>query len=492
MNKHILTIDQGTTSSRAIVFDAGGALIESSQYEFPQHYPADGWVEHDPEDIWQTTLRACRDVMRKAGSDIATIGITNQRETTLVWDRATGEPIHHAIVWQDRRTAERCEEIRQQGETENIAERTGLLIDAYFSATKIAWILDNVAGARQRAENGELAFGTVDTFLIWRLTGGRVHATDATNASRTLLFNIHHQCWDGELLHIFNVPMGLLPDVLDSAGDYGVTDSDVFGKSLPIEGVVGDQQGALFGQACFDPGMIKSTYGTGCFMVMNTGEKPVSSSNKLLSTVAYRLDGEVTYALEGSIFNAGTAVQWLRDGIHLIEHVDEIDELVRSIGSNEGVYMVPAFTGLGAPHWDPHARGAIVGLTRDTGIAHIVRAALEAVCYQTKELIEAMIADSGKPITMLRVDGGMVANHWLLQFLADMLNVEVEQPQVIETTALGAAFLAGLQHGIYQSKDDIARLWRKQQHFSPEMDGAQRQRLAAEWEHAINRVKSSA
>ena len=491
MKKHILTIDQGTTSSRAIVFDTGGNIVTSSQYEFPQHYPADGWVEHDPEDIWQTSLRACRDVMTKSGSEVATIGITNQRETTLVWDRTTGKPIHRAIVWQDRRTAERCEGIRQQGETENISERTGLLIDAYFSASKIAWILDNVPGARKRAEDGELAFGTIDTFLIWRLTKGRVHATDATNASRTLLFNIHRQRWDEELLRIFDVPVSLLPEVLDSADNYGVTDSDIFGKSLPIEGVVGDQQGALFGQACFDPGMVKSTYGTGCFMVMNTGDQPVSSSNKLLSTVGYRLDGEVTYALEGSIFNAGTAVQWLRDGIHLIDHVDEIDELVHSIDSNEGVYMVPAFTGLGAPHWDPHARGAIVGITRDTGIAHIVRAALEAVCFQTKELIEAMVADSGRPISILRVDGGMVANHWLLQFLADMLNVEVEQPKVIETTALGAAFLAGLQHGIYGSKEDIAGLWKKQQHFSPEMDNARRQRLAAEWEDAINRVKSS-
>ena len=491
MNQYLLTIDQGTTSSRAIVFDNGGAIVASSQYEFPQHYPADGWVEHDPEDIWKTSLRACRDVINQSEHPVSALGITNQRETTLIWDRNTGAPIHHAIVWQDRRTASICEQIRQQGETENIAERTGLLIDAYFSATKIAWILDNVPGARQRAENGELAFGTVDTFLIWRLTAGKVHATDATNASRTLLFNIHHQCWDGELLRIFNVPMNMLPDVLDCADDYGETDQEILGQKLPIGGVVGDQQGALFGQACFDPGMVKSTYGTGCFMVMNTGDTPVRSSNRLLTTVGYRLKGEVTYALEGAIFNAGTAIQWLRDGIHLIDHVDEIDELVRSIGTNEGVYMVPAFTGLGAPHWDPHARGAILGITRDTGIAHIVRAALEAVCYQTRELIEAMIADSTKPITMLRVDGGMVANHWLLQFLADMLNVEVEQPRVIETTALGAAFLAGLHCGIYQSTSEIAALWQKQNHFSPTMDSAQRQQLAAEWEHAINRVKSN-
>ncbi|MGB5706574.1 MAG: glycerol kinase GlpK [Arenicellales bacterium] len=490
MTSQILTIDQGTTSSRAIVFNSAGGIVASSQYEFPQHYPADGWVEHDPEDIWQTSLRACHDVLDQSGNGVSTIGITNQRETTLVWDRITGKPIHHAIVWQDRRTADICEQIRLHGEVDNIADRTGLLIDAYFSATKIAWILDNTPGARQRAENGELAFGTVDSFLIWRLTAGKVHATDATNASRTLLFNIRHQCWDGELLRIFNVPMSMLPDVLDSADDFGVTDSEIFGLSLPIEGVVGDQQGALIGQACFEPGMVKSTYGTGCFMVMNTGDTPVKSSNQLLTTVGYRLNGEVTYALEGSIFNAGTAIQWLRDGIHLIDHVHEVEELVSSIGSNEGVYMVPAFTGLGAPHWDPHARGAILGITRDTGIAHLVRAALEAVCYQTRELIDAMVADSGKSMSRLRVDGGMVANKWLLQFLADILYVEVEKPEVIETTALGAAYLAGLNHGIYQSTEEIAELWQKAHQFTPRMDSAQRQRLTAEWEHAINRVKS--
>lgn len=490
MKRNILAIDQGTTSSRAIVFTPDGTALASSQYEFPQIYPDDGWVEHDPSDIWKTTLDSARDVLGRAGNDVAAVGITNQRETTLVWDRATGEPIHNAIVWQDRRTARECDRIDKEGHGREITARTGLLLDAYFSATKIAWILDNVPGARARAERGELAFGTVDTFLVWKLTGGRVHATDATNASRTMLFNIHDQTWDDHLLGVFDVPRSLLPEVRDSAGDYGITDSAVLGAALPIGGVVGDQQGALFGQACFHPGMVKSTYGTGCFMVMNTGTDPVASGNRLLTTVGYRLDGEVTYALEGSIFNAGTAIQWVRDGLGLLGHVSEIDALVGATAGNEGVYMVPAFTGLGAPHWDPHARGAVLGITRDTGIAQFVRAALEAVCYQTRELVEAMAADSGRPLERLRVDGGMVANDWMLQFLADILDTVVEKPVVIETTALGAAYLAGLQHGIFRSTDEIASHWREARRFGPDMDPDRRDALVAGWDDAIGRVKA--
>ncbi len=492
MTDTILAIDQGTTSSRAIVFKPDGTIRASSQYEFPQHYPKDGWVEHAPSDIWDTCLRAARDVLRQAGDRVATVGITNQRETTLVWDRKTGEPLYNAIVWQDRRTADHCARISAEGHDADIAARTGLLLDAYFSATKIAWILDNVDGARERATRGELAFGTVDCYLVWRLTGGKVHATDATNASRTLLFNIHTQQWDDDLLEIFSIPRSLLPEVRDSAGEYGVTDEAVLGRTLPIGGVVGDQQGALFGQACFAPGMVKSTYGTGCFMVMNTGEKPVVSSHRLLTTVGYRLDGKVTYALEGSIFNAGTAVQWVRDGLQLISHVREIKDLLATTAGNDGVYMVPAFTGLGAPHWDPHARGAVLGITRNTGIAHFVRAALEAVCYQTRELVEAMAADCGQPLERLRVDGGMVANDWMLQFLADILDTVVERPVVIETTALGAAYLAGLQQGIYPSLEAVSDNWRESRRFNADMPPETRRALIAGWDDAIARVKSSA
>jgi len=489
MTNHILSIDQGTTSSRAILFDQAGAVVTSSQYEFTQHFPDDGWVEHDPEQIWQTTLRACKDVIAHSGHHPCTIGITNQRETTLIWDRRTGETIYNAIVWQDRRTAEFCQSLQQRGCGDDVADRTGLLIDAYFSASKIAWILDHVEGARQRAENGELAFGTVDSFLIWRLTGGRVHATDATNASRTMLFNINTQTWDQTLLDLFAVPRSLLPEVRDCADDYGASDAEVLGICSPIGGVVGDQQGALFGQACFQPGMVKSTYGTGCFMVMNTGAYPVKSSNQLLTTVGYRLNGKVTYALEGSIFNAGTAVQWLRDGLGVIENVAQINDLIATTSGNDGVYMVPAFTGLGAPHWDPDARGAVIGITRDTGVAHFVRAAIEAVCYQTFELTSAMVSDSGAPLTRLRVDGGMAANQWMLQFLADIIDTEVEKPTVIETTALGAAYLAGLQQGLYQSTEEIAELWNKSCGFKPDMKQHQRQKLLTEWTRAIERVK---
>lgn len=494
MTQFLLSIDQGTTSSRAIIFDARGSIVTSAQKEFPQHFPADGWVEHDPEAIWSSVLEVCREVLRNAqlgAADIAGIGITNQRETTVVWERSTGKPIHNAIVWQDRRTANTCVSLKSRGQEKPVQEKTGLLIDPYFSATKIAWILDNVPGARVRAERGELAFGTIDTFLLWRLTGGKSHKTDATNASRTLLFNIHTQQWDDELLNLFNLPKALLPQVEDSAAEFGHTDPALLGGSIAVAGMAGDQQAALIGQACFTPGMIKSTYGTGCFMILNTGSEALQSHNRLLTTVAYRLNGQVTYGLEGSIFIAGAAIQWLRDGIALISHARETEAMAQAVGVEHGVYMVPAFTGLGAPYWDPEARGALFGLTRDTGIKDIVTAGLQSVAYQTKDLIHAMEGDgAGKPTT-LRVDGGMVANNWVVQFLSDVLNVNVDRPAIIETTALGAAYLAGLQVGIYQSLEEIAGLWHCQRHFAPQMDDALRNRLYAGWLDAVKRVRRS-
>lgn len=494
MTHYLLSIDQGTTSSRAIIFDSRGTIVTSAQKEFTQHFPADGWVEHDPEDIWSSTLAVCREVLRHAvvpARQIAAIGITNQRETAIVWDRRTGKPIYNAIVWQDRRTSEDCISLKARGHEPVVQAKTGLLIDPYFSATKIAWILDHVEGARERAEKGELAFGTVDTFLLWRLTGGKVHKTDATNASRTLLFNIHEQCWDDTLLELFRVPAALLPEVEDSAADFGTTEPELLGAALPVAGIAGDQQAALIGQACFKPGMIKSTYGTGCFMILNTGAEVLTSRHRLLSTVAYRLNGQVTYGLEGSIFIAGAAIQWLRDGIALISHAHETEAMAREVGVDHGVYMVPAFTGLGAPYWDPEARGALFGLTRDTGIKDIVSAGLQSVAYQTRDLILAMEQDgAGKPTT-LRVDGGMVANNWVVQFLADILNVDVDRPAVIETTALGAAYLAGLQAGIYRSLEDIASFWHCQRHFTPQMDDALRARLYGGWVDAVKRVRRS-
>ncbi len=486
----ILAIDQGTTSSRAIVFDADGAMLAVAQREFTQHYPQPGHVEHDPEEIWDTTVAVCREALAKAGP-VAGIGITNQRETTLVWDRDTGEPIHRAIVWQDRRTAERCEALKAQGHEALFRERTGLVLDPYFSGTKLAWILDRVPGARERAEAGRLAFGTVDTFLIWRLTGGAVHATDATNASRTLLYDIHAQRWDEELLAHLDVPRAVLPEVRDCAADYGTAGANVLGTALPIAGVAGDQQAATVGQACFHPGMIKSTYGTGCFAVMNTGAEAVSSTHGLLTTVAYRVAGRATYALEGSIFVAGAAVQWLRDALRIIEHATHTEDLARDLPDNDGVYLVPAFVGLGAPHWDPHARGAIVGLTRDSGIAHFARAALESVCYQTHDLAAAMAADAGAPLTTLRVDGGMVGNDWMLQFLADVLGLTVERPTVAETTALGAAYLAGLQLGIHPSLEGLENRWHCERRFQPAMPAADRDRLLAGWADALARVRTT-
>ena len=494
MSQYLLSIDQGTTSSRAIVFDERGTIVTSAQKEFTQFFPDDGWVEHDAEEIWETTLSVCREALKNAqlqAADIAGIGITNQRETTIVWDRATGKPIHRAIVWQDRRTSALCMGLKTEGHEPRVQEATGLLIDPYFSATKVAWILDQVEGARDRAERGELAFGTVDSFLLWRLTGGASHKTDATNACRTLLYNIHRQQWDEEMLKLFRVPRAVLPEVEDSAADFGSSVPELLGGAIPIAGIAGDQQAALIGQACFAPGMIKSTYGTGCFMILNTGNEALNSEHRLLTTVAYRLQGEVTYALEGSIFIAGAAIQWLRDGIALISNAKETEAMAREVGVEHGVYMVPAFTGLGAPYWDPEARGALFGLTRDTGIKDIVTAGLQSVAYQTKDLIHAMEGDgAGKPTT-LRVDGGMVANNWVVQFISDVLNVNVDRPAVIETTALGAAYLAGLQVGVYKSLDDIASLWHCERHFSPEMDDELRNQLYDGWLKAVARVRTS-
>ncbi|WP_414729577.1 glycerol kinase GlpK [Zhongshania aliphaticivorans] len=489
---YVLAIDQGTTSSRAIVFNSRGEVCGLGQEEFSQHYPEDAWVEHDPEEIWQTTLNSCRKAIADAGlkaSAIAGIGITNQRETTVIWDRKTGKAIYPAIVWQDRRTAKQCAELKSQGVEDLVSQRTGLLLDPYFSGTKVAWLLDNVEGARKRAEAGELAFGTIDSFLLWRLSDGEQHATDATNASRTLLFNIHKQQWDAELLELFNIPKTLLPEVKDSCDDYGRCTSDLFGSAIPICALIGDQQAATVGQACFKPGMVKSTYGTGCFVVLNTGTKALSSKHRLLTTVAYRIKGEVTYALEGSIFVAGAAVQWLRDGLHLIGSASETQPLAESVASSNGVYMVPAFTGLGAPYWDPDARGAILGLTRDTGIAHIARAALESVCYQTRDLLEAMRGD-GADFATLRVDGGMVANDWVVQRLADMLDCRCERPLVSETTALGAAYLAGLQLGVYESLEEIAALWQCEGGFDPAMNEVDRARRYTGWKSAVARVRT--
>jgi glycerol kinase len=494
MTQYILSIDQGTTSSRAMLFDANGRAAFTAQREFTQYFPRDGWVEHDPEEIWSTTLAVVRETLEHAGQQqcrVAAIGITNQRETTVVWDRASGEAVYNAIVWQDRRTAQFCDGLRQQGHEATVSAKTGLLLDPYFSGTKINWILDNVDGVRRRADNGELAFGTIDSFLIWRLTGGKSHVTDATNASRTLLFNIHQQTWDTDLLQMLSIPDSLLPEVLDCAADFGVTSKALLGAEIPIAGVAGDQQAALVGQACFEPGMIKSTYGTGCFVVLNTGEQALSSSNKLLTTVGYRLNGKTTYALEGSIFVAGAAVQWLRDGLGIIQSAQQTEALAASLDSNQGVYLVPAFTGLGAPHWDPDARGAIFGITRDTGPAQLVRATLESVCYQSFDLLEAKRRDGLTP-TRLRVDGGMVQNNWLCQFLADLLGIIVERPAQTETTALGAAYLAGLQVGIFGSLDDIAARWQVDQEFAPAMADKARMLLLADWHEAVIKVKTNA
>jgi glycerol kinase len=490
---HVLAIDQGTGSSRAILFDRDARAIAVAQHEHRQHFPASGWVEHDPEEIWQNTLAVAREALSRVDLNrVAGIGITNQRETVVVWDRATGEPIHRAIVWQDRRTAEECARLKADGAEALVQDRTGLLLDPYFSATKIAWILDNVSGARARAERGELACGTIDCFLLWRLTGGAVHASDATNASRTSLFDIHAQRWDAELCRLFRVPERLLPEVHDNSHLFGTTAPDLFDAPLPIAGMAGDQQAALVGQACFAPGMTKSTYGTGCFMLVNTGEEAVQSRHRLLTTPAYRFGGKTTYALEGSIFVAGAAVKWLRDGLGVIAHASETDSMAAGVPDNQGVYMVPAFVGLGAPHWDPDARGAIFGLTLDATAAHLARAALEAVAYQTLDLAEAMAKDGAVPAGAVRVDGGMADNDWFCRFLAHILQVPVERPQNLETTALGAAFLAGLATGVWNDLDAVARTWRQRDCFQPSMAADHRNRLIEGWRAAVARTLTNA
>jgi glycerol kinase len=494
MAAFILAIDQGTTSSRAIMFDASSRIVAVAQQEFTQYFPQDGWVEHDPEEIWSSTLQVAQEAIKSAGisaDQVTAIGITNQRETTIIWDRTTGEPVYNAIVWQDRRTADYCDSLRAAGLEAGVTKKTGLLLDPYFSGTKVKWILDNVDGVRARAERGELAFGTVDSFLLWRLTGGQSHKTDATNASRTLLFNIHEQVWDRELLEQLSIPASLLPEVEDCAADFGMTLPSLLGAPIPVAGMAGDQQAALIGQCCFEPGMTKSTYGTGCFVIMNTGKQAVTSTSKLLTTVGYRLKGEVTYGLEGSIFIAGAAVQWLRDGIGLIKNAAETEAIATAHPDSRGVYLVPAFTGLGAPYWDANARGAILGLTRDTGIEDIVTATLQSVCYQTRDLMDAMAGDGVRPTT-LRVDGGMVANAWVAQCLADLVRIPVHRPLVTETTALGAAYLAGLQMGIYASPAALASQWQQERAFLPEMPAKRSEALYQGWLDAVARVRSPA
>lgn len=492
LGQYILAIDQGTTSSRSIIFSASGEAVAMAQSEFPQHYPNDGWVEHDPEKIWESVIQTVRQVVEKSdiqSEDIATVGITNQRETTLVWNKHSGKTIYPAIVWQDRRTSAQCSELsKDTAFTDYLSETTGLLLDPYFSATKIAWILDNVKGARESANEGDLLFGTIDTYLIWRLTGGKSHVTDATNASRTMLFDIHNQLWDDKLLTQFNIPKSMLPEVLDCAAEFGELDTSIIGHNTPIQGVAGDQQAALFGQCCFNKGMAKSTYGTGCFMILNTGTTPLRSKNRLLTTIGYRLNGETTYALEGSIFMAGATVQWLRDGLKLISNASESEALAMSAKKDNGVFLVPAFTGLGAPYWDPNARGAIFGLTRDTGINEIVAAGLQSVCYQTKDLQKAMESDGARPTT-LRVDGGMANNDWVMHFLSDVLGADVERPKNTETTALGAAYLAGLQCGLFASTDELSDQWSRENVFSPRLSKAERDTAYQGWKNAVERVR---
>ena len=492
MAKYILAIDQGTTSTRAIVYDKKLNPKARAQKEFKQFFPASGWVEHDPEEIWKTVLLTVRSALRKAGvagRDIASIGITNQRETVVVWDRKTGKPIHKAIVWQDRRTAEYCKELKSQGHEALFTQKTGLLLDPYFSGTKLNWVLDNVRGARARAEKGELCFGTIDSFLIWRLTGGTVHATDATNASRTLMCNIHDGQWDDELLRVLNIPRALLPEIKDCAADFGLTDKKLFGAAIPIGGVAGDQHAAMIGQACFEAGMMKSTYGTGCFALLNTGDTIVPSQNRLLTTIAYQLDGKRTYALEGAIFIAGAAVQWLRDGLQIIKNAKETGALAKASDPHQQVYLVPAFVGLGAPYWNAEARGALFGLTRGTTNKELARAALESVCYQSRDLLEAMKKDWGTAgKTVLRVDGGMTASDWAMQSLADILDAPVDRPKNLETTALGAAYLAGMQAGLLPKPEIFAKTWKRQKRFESKMKSALRDAKYAGWKDAVRKL----
>ncbi|PJF23317.1 MAG: glycerol kinase [Phototrophicales bacterium] len=490
MTKYILALDQGTTSSRAILFNQEGKIIKTAQREFKQHYPQPGWVEHDPDEIWETQLAVAQEVVDDP-HDIAAIGITNQRETTVVWDRETGRPIHNAIVWQDRRTAKLCDQLRAEGFDKTILEKTGLVTDAYFSATKVAWILDNVPGAREKAEAGKLAFGTIDSFLVWKLTNGRLHITDVSNASRTMMYNIHKKWWSTTITGRLNIPMNMLPQVVSSSMEYGHTDAEFFGGArIPIAGIAGDQQAATFGQVCFTPGLAKNTYGTGAFLLLNTGENPVDSKNNLLTTVAWKIGEDRTqYALEGSIFIAGAAVQWLRDEMKLVQNAAETEAIAQSIPSTDGVYLVPAFVGLGAPYWDQYARGTLIGLTRGSGRAHVVRATLEAIAYQTRDVVGAMEADSGLSLAALRVDGGAAMNNFLLQFQADILGVPVERPVVTETTALGAAYLAGLAVGYWGSMREIERQWQVERTFEPQMSEDQRETLYAGWRKAVQRAR---
>jgi len=489
-DKILLAIDQGTTSTRAMSFDTGGRPRKAARQEFAQHYPQPGWVEHDVEDIWRDTQATLRQVAEEDKGAIQAIGITNQRETVVVWDRATGEAIHKAIVWQDRRTAKYCAVLKKQGHEKMVRKKTGLLLDPYFSGTKLKWLLDNVNGARKRADKGELAFGTIDSFLLWRLTGGKVHATDASNASRTLLYDIHKRQWDADLLRMLDIPESLLPEVRDNSTIFGETEKSVLGKAVPIGGMAGDQQAAIVGQACFKPGDAKSTYGTGCFMLLNTGSEAPTSRNGLLTTIAYSIGGQTTYALEGSIFVAGAAVKWLRDGLGLIHRASDTNDLAASLDGNHGVYMVPAFVGLGAPHWDPDARATITGLTFDATGAHIARAALESVAYQTADLVDAMVADGAHSARTIRVDGGMAANDWFCQFLANMLGAKVERPANIETTVAGAAFLAGLAVGVWDKLEDVAGAWKADRIFEPAMQKGTRKILKAGWQDALARSRS--
>jgi glycerol kinase len=490
MAKTILALDQGTTSSRAILFDHAGRIVKMAQQEFTQIYPQPGWVEHNVHEIWETQLKVAQQVVADAG-DVAAIGITNQRETTIVWDRNTGQPVYNAIVWQDRRTAGFCDQLKAEGFDKVILGKTGLVTDAYFSGTKVAWILDNVAGAREKAEAGELLFGTVDSYLIWKLTSGRLHITDVTNASRTMLYDIYNTRWSDTILKRLNIPRSMLPQVMPSSKVYGECDADLFGKALPIAGIAGDQQAATFGNNCQQAGFAKNTYGTGCFMLMNTGDKAIPSKNKLLTTIAWQIDGKpVQYALEGSVFVAGAAVQWLRDELQLFKDAAETDAIARSVEDSGDVYVVPAFVGLGAPYWDQYARGTITGLTRGSGRAHIVRATLESIAYQTRDVVSAMEADGGISLYALRVDGGAVANDFLMQFQADILGISVDRPVVTETTALGAAYLAGLSVGLWKSQEELANHWQIERTFDPQMAESQREKLYAGWKRAVERAKN--
>ncbi|MGB0753649.1 MAG: glycerol kinase GlpK [Candidatus Pseudothioglobus sp.] len=492
---YVLSIDQGTTSSRGVIFDKNYEIVSIGQKEFTQFFPDSGWVEHDPEEIWMSTLESCHSALKESKIDpsqIRAVGITNQRETTVVWDKVTGKPIYNAIVWQDRRTSDQCQNLKDLGHESLVNEKTGLLLDPYFCATKIAWILDNVSGARQKANEGQLLFGTIDCFLMWRLSNQQIHSTDATNACRTMLYNIHDGCWDEDLLKLFNIPSSMLPKVCDNAADFGKVDESIFGSEIPITASIGDQPSALVGQACFQPGMVKSTYGTGCFVLINTGYEPVKSNNKLLTTLAFQVNGKTCYALEGSIFVAGAAVQWLRDGLKFIESAQESESLAMQADDSQDVYLVPAFVGLGAPYWDPDCRGALFGMTRNTGPAEITKATLESVCYQTSDLLSAIAKDLGEgKLSAIRVDGGMAASNWTMQMLSDLVELPVDRPKNLETTALGAAYLAGMQIGFYPSMSDFSDSWQSDSQFNSKMTSDSRERKLAGWKDAVKRTLSN-